>query len=107
MHGGGPKVVAGQPIPDAYSAENLELLAAGFVNLKTHIENIGKFGIPVVVAVNRMKSDTEPELDMLCQMARSVGAADAIVSTHWSHGGERHYVVCVLSQECVPTRSMY
>ena len=88
MHGGGPKVVAGQPIPPAYTEENLELLSAGFVNLKTHIENIGKFGMPVVVGINRMKSDTEAELDLLCRMAKEGGAFDAVVSTHWAHGGE-------------------
>jgi methylenetetrahydrofolate dehydrogenase (NADP+)/methenyltetrahydrofolate cyclohydrolase/formyltetrahydrofolate synthetase len=87
MHGGGPKVVAGQPIPPAYTEENLELLSAGFVNLKTHIENIGKFGMPVVVGINRMKSDTEAELDLLCRMAKEGGAFDAVVSTHWAHGG--------------------
>src|SRR6185312_7651807 len=52
MHGGGPKVVAGQPLAHAYLEENLDLLEKGCGNLIRHIGNARSFGIPVVVAVN-------------------------------------------------------
>ena len=104
MHGGGPTVTAGQPIPDAYTTENLDLLREGFANLARHIENAGKFGIPVVVGVNRMKGDSEAELELLCRLAKQAGAADAVVCTHWAHGGAcmRAYVhVCMQYSFCV------
>jgi methylenetetrahydrofolate dehydrogenase (NADP+) / methenyltetrahydrofolate cyclohydrolase / formyltetrahydrofolate synthetase len=53
MHGGGPKVTPGLPIPDVYRSENVELVKAGTVNMAKHIQNSIKFGVPVVVAINR------------------------------------------------------
>lgn len=52
-HGDGPAIVAGKPLPEVYSEENLELLEKGCCNLVKHIQNAKKFGVPVVVAVNR------------------------------------------------------
>lgn len=52
-HGSGAEVVAGKPLPEAYNQENLELLREGCTNLAKHIENAKKFGMPVVVAINR------------------------------------------------------
>ena len=105
MHGGGPTVTAGQPIPDEYTTENTDLLRKGFANLARHIENAGKFGVPVVVGVNRMKGDSEAELEMLCTLAKEAGAADAVVCTHWAHGGVCLCVcVCVFVCVCVCVR---
>ncbi len=53
MHGGGPDVVAGKSLPDVYRNENLPLVKEGVKNMQRHIENARKFGVPVVVAVNR------------------------------------------------------
>jgi methylenetetrahydrofolate dehydrogenase (NADP+)/methenyltetrahydrofolate cyclohydrolase/formyltetrahydrofolate synthetase len=53
MHGGAPEVVAGKPLPDAYTEENLEFLEKGCANLMKHIENAKKFGVSVVVAINK------------------------------------------------------
>ena len=53
MHGGGPQVVPGNPIPAAYVEPNCELVSKGFSNLKKHIGNVRKFGLQVVVAINR------------------------------------------------------
>ena len=53
MHGGGAPVVAGKPLPDEYRTENLGLLQEGVRNMQKHIANARKFGVPVVVAVNR------------------------------------------------------
>ena len=87
MHGGGPKVVAGQPLAHAYTQENLELLENGCSNLIRHIENARSFGIPVVVAINRFKDDTDNEVALVRRLAIAAGAADAVVSNHWAQGG--------------------
>jgi formyltetrahydrofolate synthetase len=86
MHGGGPKVVAGQPLNRAYTEENLELLEAGLPNLLQHIENALKFGVPVVVAINRFKDDTDAEIALIRKRAQETGAEDAVESTVWMDG---------------------
>ncbi|MGH9647742.1 MAG: formate--tetrahydrofolate ligase [Bryobacteraceae bacterium] len=87
MHGGGPKVVAGKPLAHEYTQENLELLERGCSNLLKHIENARKFGIPVVVGVNRFKDDTPAEIELVKKLAKAAGAEDAVVSNHWAEGG--------------------
>jgi len=87
MHGGGPKVVAGKPLDRAYTEENLELLEAGLGNMKVHIANARKYGIPVVVAVNAFPDDTEAELELVRKAAAEAGAEGAVVSKHWAEGG--------------------
>jgi len=89
MHGGGPKVVAGKPLDVAYTAENLDLLRAGLPNLIHHIKTARKFGIPVVVAVNRFLTDTPAELELIRKAAvEQGGAVDALICEHWEKGGE-------------------
>ena len=66
MHGGGPTVAAGKPLDSVYSQENLDLLAAGFVNLQKHVENVRQFGIPVVIAINSFVTDTQVSSAVLC-----------------------------------------
>jgi methylenetetrahydrofolate dehydrogenase (NADP+)/methenyltetrahydrofolate cyclohydrolase/formyltetrahydrofolate synthetase/formate--tetrahydrofolate ligase len=87
MHGGGPKVVAGKPLAPEYTDENLDLLAKGLANLTAHIRNAKRFGVPVVVAVNRFTADTDAEIELVRKAALAVGAEDAVASTHWSDGG--------------------
>jgi formyltetrahydrofolate synthetase len=87
MHGGGPKVVAGKPLGDAYTQENLDLLEKGCGNMVRLIANVRSFGIPVVVAVNRFKDDTDNEVALVRRLAIAAGAADAVVSNHWAEGG--------------------
>ena len=53
MHGGGPEVIAGKPIPEEYQKEGLELVQNGCANMVRHIQNANKFGVPVVVGINR------------------------------------------------------
>lgn len=65
MHGGVEK--------DHLSEENLEALRKGFANAKRHIENMQKFGVPVTVAINVFKDDTEKEIELLKEMVREVG----------------------------------
>ena len=87
MHGGGPKVVAGQPLASVYNEDNLDLLEKGCSNLRKMIENVRRYGIPVVVAINRFKNDTEAELDLVRSFAVSAGAEEAVISNHWAEGG--------------------
>ncbi|XP_056151497.1 C-1-tetrahydrofolate synthase, cytoplasmic isoform X2 [Lampris incognitus] len=87
MHGGGPTVTAGMPLPKEYVEENLELLEKGHSNLRKQIENAKHFGVPVVVAVNAFKTDTAAELDLICRLAKAAGAFDAVYCSHWAEGG--------------------
>jgi methylenetetrahydrofolate dehydrogenase (NADP+)/methenyltetrahydrofolate cyclohydrolase/formyltetrahydrofolate synthetase/formate--tetrahydrofolate ligase len=88
MHGGGSVVVAGRPLDRTYTEENLELLEKGVGNLAAHIENVKRFGIPAVVAINRFTTDTEAEVELVKKMAREAGAEEAVLSEHWARGGE-------------------
>ncbi|RIB06972.1 FTHFS-domain-containing protein [Gigaspora rosea] len=88
MHGGGPEVTPGNPLHETYLSENLELLERGCVNLVKHIQNARKYGLPVVVAVNKFTSDTQNELELIRKIAIEAGASDAVPTTHWTLGGE-------------------
>jgi methylenetetrahydrofolate dehydrogenase (NADP+) / methenyltetrahydrofolate cyclohydrolase / formyltetrahydrofolate synthetase len=88
MHGGGPAVVAGYALDKAYTEENLLLLEKGIENLAAHIENVKKFGIPAVVAINRFPTDTDAEVKLIQKMAEQAGAEQAVVADHWARGGE-------------------
>ncbi len=88
MHGGGPKVTAGEPLDPSYQQENLDLLSKGVENLKHHIRIVGKFGIPVVVAINHFSTDTGAEIELVRKAALEAGAEDAILASHWEKGGE-------------------
>lgn len=59
----------------------------GVANLQKHISNGVKYGIPLVVAINAMKADTENEWKIIRKASLLAGAVDAIVSTHWEDGG--------------------
>jgi formyltetrahydrofolate synthetase len=87
MHGGGPKVVAGQPLAHAYTQENLELLEKGCSNLLSLIGTARAFGLPVVVAVNKFQDDTDAEVELVRRVATAAGAEDAVMSNHWAQGG--------------------
>src|SRR5262249_54893204 len=88
MHGGGPKVVAGNPLAHAYTEENLDLLEKGCSNLVRHIGNAKNFGLPVVVAVNRFYTDTAAEVELVRKISIASGAEDAGMSNHWAEGGK-------------------
>ena len=88
MHGGGPKVVAGAPLAPEYEEENLDLLRAGLANLEKHYENAEKFGIPMVVAINRFHTDSEKELEFIQNRCiEHCGVKRAVVSNHFEEGG--------------------
>ena len=86
MHGGGPRVSPGKPLPEPYTREDLGLLEAGLGNLVRHIEIVRTFGVPVVVAVNRFPQDSARELDRVKREASRSGSV-AVVADHWAKGG--------------------
>ena len=69
------------------ATENVEALGAGLVNLEQHLENIAKFGVPAVVAINRFPSDTDAELDLIRERCAQLGA-DVELSEVFAKGGE-------------------
>uniref|UniRef100_A0AAY5EVE5 formate--tetrahydrofolate ligase n=1 Tax=Electrophorus electricus TaxID=8005 RepID=A0AAY5EVE5_ELEEL len=87
MHGGGPSVTAGLPLPREYTEENLKLVSEGCSNLKKQIEIAHLFGVPVVVALNIFKTDTQAEIDLVCRVAQASGAEAAVPCHHWARGG--------------------
>ena len=87
MHGGGPKVVAGLPLPADYTKENLALLEKGVANMVHLIGVIRKSGINPVVCINAFHTDTKAEIALVRKYAEAAGARCA-VSEHWAKGGE-------------------
>ncbi len=87
MHGGGPKVVAGLALDEAYTKENVELVEKGIPNMVKHIENIRKAGINPVVCINAFHTDTDNEIAAVRKAAEAAGARCA-TSTHWADGGD-------------------
>ncbi|MBB6262389.1 formate--tetrahydrofolate ligase [Paenochrobactrum gallinarii] len=68
------------------AAENTQALKKGSVNLIRHIQNVQKFGLPVVVAINHFVTDTESEIAVLNEVCENLGV-QAILCRHWSEGG--------------------
>jgi len=87
MHGGGPRVVAGVPLPEEYTKENLELLEKGLPNMLHHINVIRTSGINPVVCINAFHTDTKDEIALVRKAAEEAGARCA-VSSHWADGGD-------------------
>ncbi len=87
MHGGGPKVVAGRPLDEAYTKENLKLLEKGMPNLLHHLATVKKSGIVPVVCINSFHTDTKAEIKLVKRLVEKAGARCAM-SAHWLKGGE-------------------
>ncbi|MDD7565643.1 MAG: formate--tetrahydrofolate ligase [Streptococcus suis] len=79
MHGGVAKT--------ELSAENIEAVKAGFSNLKRHVENIQKYGIPAVVAINEFVSDTADEIAALKELCAEIGVPVELASV-WANGAD-------------------
>jgi len=88
VHSGRFKISPGKPLPEEMLKENIPAVEEGIVNLKRHIENVGKFGVPVIVALNRFPTDSDGEVEVVLNMARSFGAFDAVISDVHARGGE-------------------
>jgi formate--tetrahydrofolate ligase len=87
MHGGGPRVVAGLPLPDSYTKKDLGLLEKGLPNMLHHINTIRTAGINPVVCINAFHTDTKDEIAMVRKAAEAAGARCAL-SEHWLKGGD-------------------
>ncbi len=87
MHGGGPKVSPGRPLPEEYTQENLELVEKGCENLFHHVETVKKSGIVPVVCINQFHTDTENEINLIKRLCAERGVRCAR-SNHWRYGGE-------------------
>ena len=87
MHGGGPKVVAGVALPDAYKKPNVGLVEKGCANMLHHINTIRTAGINPVVCINMFPTDTKEEVAVVRKAAEAAGARCA-TSTHFSNGGD-------------------
>jgi formate--tetrahydrofolate ligase len=79
MHGGVKK--------EDLKTENLKALEAGLANLARHVENIHKFGLPVVVSINRFSADTDAEIDLVRKGCAKLGV-EALMADHWAEGGK-------------------
>jgi formate--tetrahydrofolate ligase len=78
MHGGVARDQLGQ--------ENLEALRRGMANLARHVQNVRRYGVPAVVAINHFTSDTAAELALVQELCRAQGV-EAVVCRHWAEGG--------------------
>jgi len=87
MHGGGPAVVSGRPLPKEYTEQNLELLEKGTSNLFHHVNNVKKSGINPVVCINKFYTDTDEEIALLKKLCAERGVRCAL-SEHWQYGGK-------------------
>lgn len=87
MHGGGPPVRPGAPLPEAYTRPAPDLVDRGCENLVAHIEIVRKSGVRPVVCINDFATDTPEEQAIVRRAAENAGAI-AVVSSHWRRGGE-------------------
>jgi formyltetrahydrofolate synthetase len=87
MHGGLGVIKPGKPLPPELIEENLDALEKGAANLVAHIRIAKKFGVPVVVAVNKFHTDTDAEVNLLTRISKEAGAEDAGMADNWAEGG--------------------
>jgi len=86
-HSGRYRVIPGRPIDPKLFEPDTGALQAGLPNLQKHLENVSKFGLPCVVAINRFATDSPEEIDLLIAEARAAGAFDAVLSDVHAGGG--------------------
>ena len=103
MHGGVAK--------DELKNENVAAVAKGCDNMKRHIENMKKFGVPAVIAINKFITDTDAEVAEVKRQAESVGAK-AILCSHWAEGGAgieelAHHVVALCEGGTASFKPLY
>jgi formate--tetrahydrofolate ligase len=79
MHGGVKK--------EDLKKEDLKALEAGMANLRRHVENVKKFGLPAVISINRFSADTDAEIALVKEKCNSLGV-EALMADHWAMGGE-------------------
>ncbi|KAF7690591.1 C-1-tetrahydrofolate synthase, cytoplasmic isoform X2 [Silurus meridionalis] len=85
--GAGAQISACFSSSDQYTKQNVELLKRGCAHLQRRLEKARTYGVPLVVAVNTFSCDTEMEVEVVCDQARSFGAVEAVQCRSWSEGG--------------------
>jgi formate--tetrahydrofolate ligase len=103
FHGGVPR--------KELSGENVSAIVKGIANLERHIENIRKFGVPPVVAINHFAADTQSEVDAVIEGARKLGVR-AVVCRHWAEGSAgalelADTVIGALNENAANFRTLY
>ncbi|MCY3779836.1 MAG: formate--tetrahydrofolate ligase [Chloroflexi bacterium] len=86
-HTGKYRIIPGRPIDPALKEENVSDVEAGAVNMVRHLENLKKFGVNPVVAINVFADDTAAEIQAVREIALSAGATGVAVARHWAEGG--------------------
>ncbi len=87
MHTGRYKIVPGKPLAPELVEENVTDVEEGAANMVRHLENLRKFGINPVVAVNIFNTDTQKEIDAIKRIALESGAVGVAEARHWAEGG--------------------
>ena len=103
MHGGVAKA--------DLKRENVEALTSGFANLQRHVENLRKFGVPVVVAINRFSADTQAEIEKVQSLCASLGVP-CCMADHWATGGAgaadlAHAVIDAMDNAAASFKQLY
>ncbi len=111
-HTGKYTITSGKPLPPALLEENPDDVYAGGANLRKQIENVKRFGVPVVVALNAFPEDTPAEIEAVRQVAMEAGAHDMAVSTVFADGGRggidlAQRVIAAAEAPVVPGRYLY
>ncbi len=86
-HTGKYKVTPGKALDPGLTRENIADVEVGAANMVRHLENMRKFGVNPVVAVNVFSTDTQAEIDAIREIAEAAGAVGVAVARHWSDGG--------------------
>ena len=102
---GGANIVAGDP--STWQRGDPAAVERGCANLAKHIDNVGLFGLPAVVALNRFASDTAEEIDVVLRAARAAGAFAAVPVEVWGRGGEGGVALAEAVLEAAERRSTF
>ncbi len=100
MHGGKAAVVAGKPLPAALLEKDCEALERGLANLAHCIAIVRRFGVPLVVSINRFETDHPEEVALLREKAAGLGAHHVAESFAWARGGEGAQELAQAVVEC-------
>jgi formate--tetrahydrofolate ligase len=109
LHSGRYAVRPGRPLPPELLEPDLDAIEKGANNLRAHVENLQKFGLPVVVAINLFPSDHEREVELVRRLALDAGALDAVPSQVFARGGEGGMALAeaVVKAAASPTKLNY
>ncbi len=87
-HTGKYKITPGKPLDAELTSENVADVEVGAANMVRHLENMRKFGVNPVVAINAFSTDTDNEMQAIREIAMAAGAVGVSVARHWAEGGK-------------------